>query len=143
MQTELFDTHSEEETIGLGERFAARLKPGDVVALIGDLGSGKTRFAKGIAHGLGVREHVTSPTFTILHEYTDGRLPVYHFDCYRMKSVRELDEFGFDEYVYGDGVCMLEWADMIEERLPARRYEVRCTLGDLESERRITIAEVD
>ncbi|MGE5316247.1 MAG: tRNA (adenosine(37)-N6)-threonylcarbamoyltransferase complex ATPase subunit type 1 TsaE [Acidobacteriota bacterium] len=142
MQTLVIRTHSEEETIDAGSRFAGSLKPGDVVALIGDLGSGKTRFAKGLARGLGVREHVTSPTFTILHEYTDGRLPVYHFDCYRMKSARELDEFGFDDYVYGDGVCVLEWADMIEERLPAHRYEVRCALGETASERTLTISEI-
>jgi tRNA threonylcarbamoyladenosine biosynthesis protein TsaE len=135
----VIETHSEQETIDAGERFAGSLNPGDVVALIGDLGSGKTRFAKGIAHGLGVKEHVTSPTFTILHEYTDGRLPVYHFDLYRMRSPRELDEFGFDEYIDGDGVCLLEWADMIEERLPSRRIEVRCSLGDAETDRTISI----
>jgi tRNA threonylcarbamoyladenosine biosynthesis protein TsaE len=142
MLNQVIDTHNEQETIEAGERFAHALKPGDVVALIGDLGSGKTRFVKGIARGLGVREQVTSPTFTILHEYTDGNMPVYHFDCYRMRSVRELDEFGFDDYIYGDGVCLLEWADMIEERLPARRYEVRCTLGALETDRMFTIAEL-
>jgi tRNA threonylcarbamoyladenosine biosynthesis protein TsaE len=142
MQTQVIETHSEEETIDAGERFARQLKPGDVVALMGDLGSGKTRFVKGIARGLGVHEHVTSPTFTILHEYKDGALPVYHFDCYRMRSVRELDEFGFDDYIYGDGVCVLEWADMIEERLPKRRYEVRCALGALETDRSFTIAGI-
>jgi len=136
---QVIETKNEQETIDAGERFAAQLKPGDVVALIGDLGSGKTRFAKGVSRGLGVKEHVTSPTFTILHEYTDGRLPVYHFDFYRMRSVRELDEFGFDEYVDGDGVCLLEWADMIELRLPEHRYEVRCTLGETETLRTITI----
>jgi tRNA threonylcarbamoyladenosine biosynthesis protein TsaE len=135
----VIETTSEQETIDAGERFAASLAPGDVVALIGDLGSGKTRFAKGISRGLGVKDHVTSPTFTILHEYTGGRLMVYHFDFYRMKSVRELDEFGFDEYIDGDGVCLLEWADMIEERLPARRFEVRCALGETETQRTITI----
>ena len=136
----VIETTSEQETIGAGERFAHELKPGDVVALIGDLGSGKTRFAQGISRGLGVKEHVTSPTFTILHEYTDGRLPVYHFDFYRMRSPRELDEFGFDEYIDGDGVCLLEWADMVEERLPSRRYEVRCALGEAETHRTISIA---
>jgi tRNA threonylcarbamoyladenosine biosynthesis protein TsaE len=142
MQTQIIDTHSEQETIEAGARFALLLNPGDVVALVGDLGSGKTRFVKGIARGLGVKEHVTSPTFTILHEYTDGRLPVYHFDCYRMRSARELDEIGFDDYVYGDGVCVLEWADMIEERLPAHRFEIRCVLGQLESDRQFTVAEL-
>ncbi len=136
---QVIETTNEQETIDAGERFAAQLQPGDVVALIGDLGSGKTRFAKGVSRGLGVKDHVTSPTFTILHEYTGGRLPVYHFDFYRMRSVRELDEFGFDEYVDGDGVCLLEWADMIELRLPERRYEVRCTLGETETLRTITI----
>lgn len=135
----VIETTNEQETIEAGGRFAQVLKAGDVVALIGDLGSGKTRFAKGISRGLGVKEHVTSPTFTILHEYTDGRLRVYHFDFYRMRSVRELDEFGFDEYIDGDGVCLLEWADLIEERLPARRYEVRCTLGETANRRTIHI----
>lgn len=142
MQTTVIDTHTEEETIDAGERFAAQLKPGDVVALIGDLGSGKTRFVKGVARGLGVHEHVTSPTFTILHEYRDGGVPVYHFDCYRMRSSRELDEFGFDDYIYGDGVCLLEWADMIEDRLPAPRYEVRCALGEQETDRIVSITEI-
>ena len=135
----VIETASEQETIEAGERFAQTLAAGDVVALIGDLGSGKTRFAKGISSGLGVKEQVTSPTFTILHEYKGARLSVYHFDFYRMRSVRELDEFGFDEYIDGDVVCLLEWADMIEERLPARRYEIHCTLGDTADQRSISI----
>jgi tRNA threonylcarbamoyladenosine biosynthesis protein TsaE len=135
----VIETTSEQETIEAGECFAQALQPGDVVALIGDLGSGKTRIAKGISRGLGVKEHVTSPTFTILHEYTDGRLPVYHFDFYRMRSPRELDEFGFDEYIDSNGVCLLEWADLIEERLPSRRYEIRCALGDSEGRRTFSI----
>jgi tRNA threonylcarbamoyladenosine biosynthesis protein TsaE len=134
-------THSEQETINAGATFAARLQAGAVVALFGDLGSGKTRFTKGISKGLGVRETVASPTFTIVNEHRDGRLPLFHFDCYRLRSAAELEEIGFDEYMYGSGVCVVEWAEMIEDRLPDRRFNVRITPGTLEQERIITIEE--
>jgi len=132
-------THNEEETIGAGEEFSRQLTAGAVVALVGDLGAGKTRFAKGISRGLGVTENVTSPTFTIINEHLGGRLPLYHFDCYRLKSTAELDEMGYDEYIYGDGVCVIEWADMVESKLPQKRFNVHCILGDKENERIITI----
>lgn len=135
----VIETSSEQETIDAGERFASTLVAGDVVALIGDLGSGKTRFVQGVARGLGVNNHVTSPTFTIIHEYAGGRLNVYHFDMYRMRMSRELDELGFDEYINGDGVCLLEWADMVWDRLPARTFEVCCELGANETQRTIII----
>jgi tRNA threonylcarbamoyladenosine biosynthesis protein TsaE len=140
--TEIFTTQNEEETIRLGEHFARRLQPGDVVALYGDLGSGKTRFAKGISRGLGVREPVTSPTFVVVNEHRDGRMPVYHFDFYRLRTVGELDEIGFEEYIDGAGVCILEWADAIRQRLPQRRYDIYCTLGNGENERTITIEKI-
>ena len=111
-----------------------------VFALYGRMGAGKTTLIKELCHKLDVVDEVQSPTFSIINEYkTTRNESVFHFDFYRMKSVRELDEFGFDEYIDGDGVCLLEWADMIEERLPARRFEVRCALGETETQRTITI----
>jgi len=135
-------SHSENETIKLGEEFSHRLQPGSVVALYGDLGSGKTRFTKGISRGLGVKETVTSPTFTIINEHRNGRIPLFHFDCYRLRSIAELEEIGFDEYIYGEGVCVLEWADMITERLPEHRFDVRCSYASDDSERIITIEQL-
>ena len=135
-------TRSEAETIALGASFAEGLRPGDVVALYGTLGTGKTHFIKGICRGLGAGEHVTSPTFTIVNEYRGGRIAVYHFDFYRMKDQRELRDIGFDEYLDGDGVCLLEWAERVAGRLPARRYEVSLAFGDGADARRITIGEV-
>lgn len=132
-------TRNEEETIAAGAALAAGLNAGDVVALYGDLGSGKTRFVKGLSKGLGVAEHVTSPTFTIVNEHRDGRMPLFHFDCYRLRTPSELDELGFEEYIDGGGVCVVEWAEVIEERLPESRIDVRITPGADEQERIITI----
>ncbi len=136
-------THGEEETIGAGKDLASRLAPGDVVALYGDLGSGKTRFAQGVCRGLGIGEHVASPTFTILNEYTGGRLPVYHFDFYRIRAPRELDEIGFEEYLYGKGVSIIEWAEVAAERLPSSRYEVYLRLGAGRNERILEVQRRD
>ncbi|MDE3058609.1 MAG: tRNA (adenosine(37)-N6)-threonylcarbamoyltransferase complex ATPase subunit type 1 TsaE [Bacteroidota bacterium] len=135
-------THTEEETIAAAEHFSRRLLDGDVVALRGDLGSGKTQFAKGVCRGLGIREHVTSPTFTIVNEYNGGKFPVYHFDFYRLRSLNELNEIGYDEYINDEGVCLLEWADMIEEKLPVRRYDVQLSLGTTNTERIIQISRM-
>jgi tRNA threonylcarbamoyladenosine biosynthesis protein TsaE len=135
-------THNENETIEAGKVFAQQLISGGVVALFGDLGSGKTRFAKGISSGLGLIENVTSPTFTIVNEHIGGRLPLYHFDFYRLRSVSELDEIGFDEYIYGNGVCVLEWADIIQPKLPLKRFDVHFALGENEHDRIITITEL-
>ncbi len=132
-------THSEEETIAAAEHFSRKLLDGDVVALRGDLGSGKTHFAKGVCRGLGIREHVTSPTFTIVNEYIGGKFPVYHFDFYRLRSLSELKEIGYEEYINDEGVCLLEWADMIEEELPVKRYDVQLSLGATNAERIIHI----
>jgi tRNA threonylcarbamoyladenosine biosynthesis protein TsaE len=134
-------TRSEAETISAGEKFAERLIAGDVVALFGDLGSGKTRFAKGVSLGLGVKEHVTSPTFVVVNEHLGGRVPFYHFDFYRLRNLQELQEIGFDDYVYGNGVCLLEWAEAIQERLPLKRYDVHLSFGSHENERLITIEQ--
>ncbi len=136
-------TRGEEETIGAGKDLAGRLVAGDVVALYGDLGSGKTRFAQGVCRGLGIGEHVASPTFTILNEYTGGRLPVYHFDFYRIRSPKELDEIGFEEYLYGRGVSIIEWAEVAADRLPGSRYEVYLRLGAERSERFLEVQRHD
>ena len=117
---------SVDETIRIGERLGRSLKRGDVVALIGDLGAGKTVLTKGIAKGLGVKNarYVNSPTFVIIKEYK-GKLPLYHFDIYRLNKSGILDIENFEEYFYGDGVAVVEWADKIGEHLPGRRIEVR------------------
>ncbi len=107
----------------MGEEFAASLNPGDVVALIGELGSGKTVFIKGICRGLKVEDDVTSPTFTLIHEYK-GRIPVYHFDFYRIHRADEMRELGCEEYFFGEGISLIEWADKILEHLPKKRIEV-------------------
>ena len=107
-----------DETYELGRKYAAKAYPGEVIALDGDLGCGKTVFAKGFADGLGVKEPVTSPTFTILRQYDEGRLPLYHFDVYRIESSDEMFETGFDEYITGDGVCLIEWAENVRDILP-------------------------
>jgi tRNA threonylcarbamoyladenosine biosynthesis protein TsaE len=134
-------SHSEEETIEAGKRFSLKLKKGDVVALHGDLGAGKTRFVKGISLGLGIKELVASPTFVVVNEHHGGRIPLYHFDFYRLKSINEIDEIGFEEYVFGDGICVIEWAEMVQQKLPSQRYEVRFSLGNSENERNITISQ--
>ena len=102
----------------LGEMTGGKLKPGTVVCLDGDLGVGKTVFVKGVAKGLGIKEPVVSPTFTILQEYREGRIPLYHFDVYRIEDPEEMYEIGFDDYLYGDGVCLIEWAKRVTELLP-------------------------
>jgi len=134
-------TRNEEETIAVGKKFSERLTAGDVVALFGDLGSGKTRFVKGVSLGLGIHEHVTSPTFIVVNEHFGGRLPLYHFDFYRLKNIAELQEIGFDEYLDKGGVCLLEWAEIIQEELPTKRYDVHFSLGEKEHERYITIEQ--
>ena len=114
----IYETYSETETYRLGEELAGVALPGQVYTLIGDLGVGKTVFTKGFAKGLGVQEHVSSPTFTIVQIYEEGRMPFYHFDVYRIGDVEEMDEIGYEDYIYGDGVSLIEWANLIEEILP-------------------------
>ena len=139
----IIETNSPQETKELGKKMAERAKPGDVFTLVGDLGVGKTVFTQGIAEGLGIDEPVNSPTFTIVQEYESGRMPFYHFDVYRIGDPAEMDEIGFDDYIYGDGLCLIEWADLIEEILPEKRVAIRIE-KDLEKGfdyRRITIQE--
>ena len=119
------ETNSERETYELGLAMGREARPGEVYTLIGDLGVGKTVFTKGLAAGLGIKEPVSSPTFTILQEYEEGRLPFYHFDVYRIGDVEEMDEIGYEDYFYGDGVCLIEWADLIREILPEHYKEIR------------------
>lgn len=133
---------SVKETLSFGEKLAKRLKGGDFVALIGDLGSGKTVLTKGIAKGLGVKNacYVNSPTFVIIKEYK-GKLPLYHFDLYRLDHPGLLDVENFKEYFYGDGVAVVEWADKIKGLLPKKRWEVRMSLAG-EGKRKIDIKAV-
>jgi tRNA threonylcarbamoyladenosine biosynthesis protein TsaE len=132
----LKDTKATEQ---FGREFAEDLRPGSVVALIGPLGAGKTTLAKSIARGLGVTETLTSPTFTIVQEYESGRLPLYHFDVYRVSDADELFEMGFEEYLNGKGVCLIEWADLIEDMLPSRTITLRLGYGEKENERVLEI----
>jgi tRNA threonylcarbamoyladenosine biosynthesis protein TsaE len=127
--------NSEEDTRSLGLEIADALEPGDVVALTGDLGTGKTALTKYIAEGLGVREEISSPTFTIIKEYKSGRLPLYHFDVYRLGSGDELLDTGAEELLDGDGACVIEWADIVADVLPADSLIVSLNYGDSENER--------
>ena len=119
------ETFSEKETFELGKKLGTEAKPGQVYALLGDLGVGKTILTKGFAEGIGITEPVSSPTFTIVQVYEEGRMPFYHFDVYRIGDVEEMEEIGFDEYIFGEGVCMIEWANLIEEILPPHYQTVR------------------
>jgi tRNA threonylcarbamoyladenosine biosynthesis protein TsaE len=121
----LHETHSPTETFELGKRLGEEAKRGGFYALYGDLGVGKTVFSQGFAAGLGVREVVTSPTFTILQPYESGRMPFYHFDCYRISSAIEMDDLGYEEFFYGDGVCLVEWSERIEAILPRNRVVIQ------------------
>lgn len=131
-------THSPMETRAYGEKLAHRLKAGDVLLLRGDLGAGKSELTRGIARGLGIASPVTSPSFTILNVYDEGRLPLYHFDWYRLQSAQELYEMGMEEYLGGDGVAVVEWPSQCPEAIPADCLEITLTpLG--ETERAITL----
>jgi tRNA threonylcarbamoyladenosine biosynthesis protein TsaE len=133
------ETHSVDETIAFGQRLAAELQPGDVLGLSGELGAGKTALVKGIARSLGITQEVTSPTFTLIHEYGGGRLPLFHIDLYRLESVAQALAIGIEDYLNGSGVTVIEWAEKIESLLPARARRIRIqSLG--ESARRIEVA---
>lgn len=116
----MIETRSPEETFALGEKLGREAKPGQIYTLNGDLGTGKTVFTQGFAAGLGITEPVNSPTFTILQVYEEGRMPFYHFDVYRIGDVEEMDEIGYEDCFYGEGVCLIEWAELIEEILPEK-----------------------
>ena len=133
-----------EETYALGKSLGEAAKPGDVICLNGDLGVGKTVFTQGFADGLAITEPVNSPTFTIVQQYDDGRLPLYHFDVYRIGDVSEMDEVGYEDFFYGDGVCLIEWSNLIEEILPDHMTSVTIE-KDLQKGfdyRKITVEEI-
>lgn len=139
----IIESFRAEDTFELGKKLGRNAKPGDVYTLVGDLGVGKTVFTQGLAEGLGIAEAVSSPTFTIVQVYEEGRLPLYHFDVYRIGDVSEMDEIGYEDYFYGEGVCLIEWADLIREILP-ERYTRIFIEKDLEKGfdyRRITVTE--
>lgn len=120
----VIETYSAQETFEIGKRIGKNAGSGQVYALIGDLGVGKTVFTQGLAEGLGIAEPVSSPTFTILQVYEEGRLPFYHFDVYRIGDVEEMEEIGYEDCFYGNGVSLVEWADLIEEILPPERIRI-------------------
>lgn len=139
------ETSNREETLKLGELIGQKVLPGNVITIDGDLGVGKTVLAQGIAKGLGITDHVVSPTFTIIQEYTDGRIPLYHFDVYRIEDPDEMYEVGYEEYFYGDGVCVIEWAELIKELLPKDHIRIKIA-KDLKKgfdARTITIEGID
>ncbi|CCJ32762.1 MULTISPECIES: tRNA (adenosine(37)-N6)-threonylcarbamoyltransferase complex ATPase subunit type 1 TsaE [Caloramator] len=122
-------SNSQEMTFEIGLKIAKLLKKGDVISLNGDLGAGKTHLVKGIAKGLEVHEDITSPTFTIVNEY-DGKMPLYHFDVYRISDISELYEIGFEEYIYGEGVSVIEWGNLVEELLPDYTIKINIRILD-------------
>ena len=123
--TRIIETNGERETFELGREMGRSAKPGQVYTMVGDLGVGKTVFTKGFAKGLEIEEPISSPTFTIVQVYEEGRMPFYHFDVYRIGDVEEMDEIGFEDYIYGEGVSLIEWANLIEEILPENYTEIR------------------
>ena len=138
------ETFSPEETYQLGHKLGEQARPGELYTLIGDLGVGKTVLTQGIARGLGIEEPVSSPTFTIVQVYEEGRMPFYHFDVYRIGGVEEMEEIGYEDYFYGQGLTMIEWANLIEEILPEHYWEIKIE-KDLEQgfdHRKITVREV-
>ena len=120
----VIDSFCAKDTYELGVKIGQMAKPGMVISLTGDLGVGKTVFTQGLAKGLGIEEPVNSPTFTIVQVYEEGRLPLYHFDVYRIGDIEEMDEIGYEDYFYGEGVCLIEWADLIREILPEQMCRV-------------------
>ena len=137
----VIETWSPKETYALGEKIGREALPGQVYTLNGDLGVGKTVFTQGVAAGLGLQEPVNSPTFTIVQVYEEGRMPFYHFDVYRIGDVEEMEEIGYQDYFYGEGLCMIEWAQLIEEIIPenARHITIEKDLDKGFDYRRITI----
>ena len=141
----VIETRSPEETFQFGEKLGREAKPGQIYTLNGDLGTGKTVFTQGFAAGLGITEPVNSPTFMIVQIYEEGRMPFYHFDVYRIGDVEEMDEIGYEDCFYGEGVCLIEWAELIEEILP--EHVIAVTIEkDLEQGfdyRKITLTGLD
>ena len=120
----IIETENPEETFALGQKIGRAATPGQVYTLTGDLGVGKTVFTQGVASGLGITEPVNSPTFTIVQVYEEGRLPFYHFDVYKIGDIEEMEEIGYDDYFFGEGICLIEWAELIKEILPENRISI-------------------
>ncbi len=120
----VIETRAPEETFALGKKIGRAAKPGQIYTLTGDLGVGKTVFTQGVADGLDITEPISSPTFTIIQVYEEGRLPFYHFDVYRIGDSEEMEEIGYDDYFFGQGICLIEWADLIEEILPEKLIQI-------------------
>ena len=137
----LYETYSPEETFAIGKQLGTQAKPGEIYCLAGDLGTGKTVFTQGFAAGLGVTEAVSSPTFTIVQIYDSGRLPLYHFDVYRIGDAEEMEEIGYEEFFYGSGVCLIEWPDLIADLIgrEARRITIEKDLEKGFSYRKLEI----
>ena len=135
MEKKVVYIKNEQETRSFGKKLAAELAPVIVIALTGDLGTGKTALTKSIAEGLGITEVITSPTFNIVKEYYSGRIPMYHFDVYRIGDIDEMYELGYEEYFYGNGVCIVEWADLIEDIIPEDAIRIDIEYGENEGER--------
>lgn len=143
-RVEVIESFSVEETLELGRKLGRQALPGQVYTLVGDLGVGKTVLTQGIAEGLEIEEPICSPTFTIVQVYEEGRMPFYHFDVYRIGDIEEMDEIGYEDYFYGEGLTMIEWANLIEEILPEKRKDITIE-KDLEKGfdyRKITITEI-
>ena len=138
-----FITNSEEETEALGARLAVKLEPGAVIAFTGDLGAGKTAFTRGLARGLGIPDRVTSPTFTIVNEYEGGRLPLFHFDMYRLGSADELFDIGWEDYLARKGVCAVEWSENVSDALEEGAILVDICRGALDGQRIVSIEGVE
>ncbi|MEE0315588.1 tRNA (adenosine(37)-N6)-threonylcarbamoyltransferase complex ATPase subunit type 1 TsaE [Eshraghiella crossota] len=139
----VFESTSSQMTFEFAKKIGEKLKSGDVLCLDGDLGVGKTVFTKGVAAGLGIKDDVSSPTFTLIQEYYGGRLPLYHFDVYRIDGPWDMDDLGYEEYFYGEGVCLVEWGSMIKELFPENTIYVRIE-KDLEKGfdyRKITVSK--
>lgn len=119
------DSYSSEDTFALGMKMGNSARAGDVLCLSGDLGAGKTTFTQGFAKGMGILDTVSSPTFTIIQEYEGSGLPLYHFDVYRISDIEEMEEIGYEDYFYGDGVCLIEWAELVEDILPDDRTDIK------------------
>lgn len=139
----IYESFKPEDTFAVGERIGREAKPGMLCTLTGDLGVGKTVLTQGIARGLGIKEYVNSPTFTIAQVYESGRMPLYHLDVYRIGDIEEMDEIGYEDYFYGEGLCIVEWADLIEELIPKEHTEIVIE-KDLEKGfdyRKITVAQ--
>jgi len=145
MVLKTWDSFSPEETFAIGEKIAGEAQAGEVYTLIGDLGVGKTVFTQGVAKGLGITEPVNSPTFTIVQVYEEGRLPFYHFDVYRIGDVSEMDEIGYEDMFFGEGLCLVEWANLIEEILPDtyKRVTIEKDLSKGFDYRRITLELIE